>query len=115
MSMLVNSALLAATNTDSFDSACGQRLDVAGRLAARAFEHRPAAQFADHAVRLLDPERRDAEGHVAQYLDKDAAESEHHDRAEHRIVLHAEDHLDAAPHHRRDQARRRAWRAARVP
>ena len=115
MSMLVNSARFAAANTDSFDSACGQRVEIAGRLAARAFEHRPAAQFADHAVRLLDPERRDAEGHVAQHLDKDAAEPEHHDRAEHRIVLHAEDHLDAAAHHRRDQDAVESWRAARAP
>ena len=35
------------------------------------------------AVRFLDAERGDAEGHVAQHLDKDAAEAEQHDRAEH--------------------------------
>ena len=81
----------------------GERVDVAGRLAARAFEDRGAAQLADHVVRLLDSERRDAESDIAQYLDKDAAEAEHDDGAEHRVVLHAEDHLDAALDHRRQQ------------
>src|SRR5204863_9021414 len=51
----------------------GERVDVAGRLAARPFEDRGAAQLADHVVRFLDSERRDAESDIAQYLDKDAA------------------------------------------
>src|SRR4051794_29301514 len=80
-----------------------QRVEIAGRLAARPFQHRPAAQFANHAVRLLDAERRDAERDVAQDLDENATQPEHHNRAKDWIVLYAEYGLDPTAQHRRDQ------------
>ena len=48
-------------------------------------------------------ERRDAESHVAENLDVSAAESESHQRAEHRIGGDADDGFDAADDHRLDQ------------
>ena len=44
-------------------------------------------------MRLGNPERRQTLGDIAQNFDENAAESEHHDRAERRVALDPENGL----------------------
>ena len=73
-----------------------ERLDVGRLRAPHALEQREALQLAQHPVGLVAAERRDAEGDVAEHLDEHAAEADHHDRPEERVLGDADDHLDAA-------------------
>ncbi|KWT98524.1 hypothetical protein APY03_0367 [Variovorax sp. WDL1] len=81
-----------------------QGLDVGLRCAPEAVEQGPGLELADHAARLVEVHRREAEGHVPQQLRVHPAGAEHHDVAEHRITVHAEDAFDAAHHPRRQDA-----------
>ncbi len=71
----------------------------AGCLAACAFEDRLAAQPVDHPARVAAGQWRDAELHVLQDLDEDAAEADRDRRAEGRVLGHAEDQLAPALDH----------------
>ena len=75
---------------------------AASASTAHALEHLEGADLADHAMRFVEIERRRAKHHVAEGLDEDAAEPEHHHRPEHWIAMHPEHGLDAVLDHRRD-------------
>jgi hypothetical protein len=80
-----------------------ERIDVARRRAAGAFEHRVAGDLAHHLLRFDDAERREPERDVLQDLHEDPAEPEHDDRTESRVAAHADDRVDAVRSHRCDE------------
>ncbi len=79
------SAILSAWSAAKRDSAAissRQGGAVGRRLAAHAVEQGRAFQLAEQPQRFLGAERHRGEGDVLQYLDMDAAEPDHQDRAE---------------------------------
>ena len=71
-----------------------------GRGVAVPEEERRAAERPDHLVGVEHRERHDAQRGVADELRRDAAHPEQDERAEERIVRHADDQLDAGRRHR---------------
>src|SRR2546428_8093159 len=69
------------------------------RRSARPGEQGVAADPAPHLACLDVGDRQDAEHHVLQHLDEDAAQAEHQDGAQLRIARHAQDRLAAPAHH----------------
>ncbi len=95
---------LTSSSTRRVGEVDGQALDpqdhvdqgpkVGLRLAPYAGEEREALDLADHPGGFGPVERRHPERHVAQHLDQDPAEPEHHDRPEQRVLRHPDDALD---------------------
>ena len=80
-----------------------QRVEVRRRMAAIALQQRQARESVQELVGVAVGQRRDAEPHVAEDLDVDAAQAERDQRAEQRIVGDADHRFDAAGDHRLDQ------------
>ena len=58
-----------------------------------------SSDAADHVVRVDVSERGQPGGVIAEHIGGDTAEPEHDQRPEHRLVRHADKHLDALGQH----------------
>lgn len=76
------------------DDGSGERVDIAGGFSASAREDRVRAQFADHVMRLVVRDGREAERDILEHFGVDPAEAAHHGRTERRVVLDPDDDLD---------------------
>ena len=74
-----------------------------GFAPARAFEDRRALELVEHLFRVEPRDRADAERHVGQHFDENAAEPHHHERPELRIAQAADHHFLTGRRHLLDQ------------
>ncbi len=75
------------------------------RLAAERSEQLLGREVVDELVGVHFREGYEAERDVAERLREDAADAEHHARAELGVAYHPRDELSRASHHRRDEQR----------
>jgi len=68
-------------------------------LATDSGEQLVGADLLHHLLSLQTVHRSDAERHVAQHLDVNAAQTEHDQRTKLRITVHADDDLPSVGHH----------------
>ena len=114
---LRSSSTISGTSSarrDTRSSDVPQRLDVGRRVAAVALQQREAANLVQQLVGVAVGQRRDAEPHVAEQLDVDAAEAEGDQRAEQRDRRRRRSSSRRRRSPSAGSARRR-WRRARRP
>ena len=77
----------------------GDGVDIEFLAAARAGDDFRRQRVVDERARLLDAERRQAKTDALEHFDIDAAETEHHHRAEQLVADRAQHQLGRRRHH----------------